>query len=74
MGEWHDHRTYRMSALPDLDVLFRANLSAVGPAWLARAALFLVLGLGAGLAIEAIGLRQSRPEALHDNPREAVVT
>lgn len=47
-------------ALPDLDVLFRANVSAIGPAWAARTAVLLLLGLGVGLALGSFGLLRSR--------------
>ncbi len=40
-----------VEALPDLDVLFRSNVAAIGPDWGARLAILLLLGLGLGLAI-----------------------
>lgn len=63
-----------VEALPDLDVLFRSNVASVGPAWAARLAVLLLVGLGAGLAIGSIGLLRSRPKAVPDNSHAAVAT
>ncbi|MDQ3475200.1 MAG: hypothetical protein M3492_02350 [Actinomycetota bacterium] len=53
-----------VEALPDLDVLFRSNVSAIGPAWGARLAVLLLLGLGLGLAIGSVGLMRARPKTV----------
>ncbi len=58
-----------VEALPDLDVLFRSNVSAIGPAWGARLAVFVLLGLGLGLAIGSVGLMRARPKTVPDKPR-----
>lgn len=63
-----------VEALPDLDVLFRANMYATGSAWAARLAVLLVLGLGAGLAIGSIGLMRTRPKNLQDKTREVATS
>jgi len=57
-----------VEALPDLDVLFRSNVFALGPAWGARLAVLLLLGLGLGLAIGSVGLMRARPK---DGARQA---
>ena len=57
-------------ALPDLDMLFRANLSAVGPAWAARTAVLLLLGLGIGLALGSFGLLRATTKASCGAPSE----
>ena len=59
-----------VQALPDLALLFRSNVSAIGPVWGARLAVLLLLGLGAGLAIGAIGLLRMRAKAVLDMPHE----
>jgi len=59
-------------ALPDLDALFRSNVSALGPAWAARLAVLLLLGSGAGLAIGSIGMLRARPKAVPPNSCTAV--
>ena len=61
-------------ALPDLDMLFRANVSAIGPAWAARSAILLLLGLGVGLAIGSFGLVRRRPKSVRVKPREAAAS
>ncbi|MGI8723351.1 MAG: hypothetical protein ACR2JG_14130 [Geodermatophilaceae bacterium] len=61
-------------ALPDLDVLFRSNVLAVGPAWTARLAVLLLLGLGAGLAMGSIGLLRAQRRTVPDNSPAAVAT
>jgi hypothetical protein len=38
-----------VQGLPDVDVMWSANVLAAGPGWLARGAVALLLGLGAGL-------------------------
>jgi hypothetical protein len=45
-----------VQGLPELDVLFQANVSAAGPVWAARLAVLLMLGLGLGLAGASMGL------------------
>lgn len=64
-----------IEGVPDLDVLFRTNVAAAGSAWLTRIAVALLVGLGGGLAIGAIGLlraRRRRPSrAGGDLPAEA---
>lgn len=62
-----------VEALPDLDVLFRANTYAIGPAWGARLAVSLLLGLGAGLAIGSIGLMRA-VKGRAGQPQEAVAS
>ncbi|MDQ4038063.1 MAG: hypothetical protein M3313_06880 [Actinomycetota bacterium] len=59
-------------AFPDLDVLFRANVSAIGPAWAARAAVLLLLGLGLGLALGSFGLLRARSLTRLDRAHDAV--
>jgi len=59
-------------AIPDLDVLFRSNVASLGPAWAARLAVLLLLGLGAGLAIGAVGLARSRSKPVGDSVAPAV--
>lgn len=61
-------------ALPDLDVLFRANVAAIGPAWGARLAILLIIGLGAGLAIGSFGLMPSRSKAMTDEASEVAAS
>lgn len=63
-----------VEALPDLDMLFRANVAAIGPAWGARVAILLLLGLGAGLAIGSFGLMNSRSKTVPDKPREVATS
>lgn len=57
-------------AVPDLDTLFRANLSAVGPAWAARSAVLLLIGLGIGLALGSFGLLRATAKTNRDAPSE----
>ena len=54
--------------------LLSRSVLTIGPAWVARLTVLLLLGLGLGLALGSFGLLRSKAKALPDMSREVATT